>query len=146
MMEYFAIIGTIVILFGLLYKRIVVSLIALTTGSIMIALAISETAGWIPALYVASLFAGGLVALMTTWIIIVAKEEARIDVIYALAVVLMLIITFSLYLIVVTGKVTINPKTLSRTADPEDFSLLTILLVTSIMGGLRAMRGEINDK
>ncbi|AKG38668.1 hypothetical protein MA03_04370 [Infirmifilum uzonense] len=142
MIEYLSLIGVVLIVWGLYSRRIIASLIAMATGTIMISIALSETAGWTPAILVATLFAGGLIALMIAWMMLVTREEVRVDVTYALAVSLMLLTLLSIYILVGTGKIKFEVSQVTRIADINDYSLLTILLVTVLIGGLHIVKGE----
>lgn len=139
--EFFSLAGLLLVLYALYARRIALSLLALATGSVMIAYAISELAGWVVALLVASLYAGALVALMAAWAVIVAREEARVDTIYVLALVFLFFAAFSTYLLISGGALKPEPLQVSREADLTDYSLLAVLLLVALLGGLHVVRG-----
>ncbi|UNQ73100.1 hypothetical protein [Infirmifilum sp. NZ] len=141
LVEVFCLLGLAFVLWGLFSRRTTFSLLSLSAGSIMVAFAISELAGWVPAMLVASLYAGALVALMTVWVIVVAGEKARIDTIYTLALVFMFLIVLAALLLISSNQASLAGRAVLREADYRDFSLLTILLLVALLGGVHTVRG-----
>ncbi len=141
MLELSCLLGLALVVWALFSRRTTFSLLAMSAGSTMVALAISELAGWVPALLVAALFAGALVALMVVWLVVVAREETRIDTTSALALVFMSLTVFSLLLLLGTGRIKLGDGISSRVAEDTDFALLAVLLITVLLGGLHVARG-----
>ncbi|QOJ79327.1 hypothetical protein IG193_02360 [Infirmifilum lucidum] len=141
MLELSCLLGLALVVWALFSRRTTFSLLTMSAGSTIVALAISELAGWVPALLVAAFFAGALVALMVVWLVVVVREEARTDTVYTLALVFMFLTLFSLLLLIGTNRIKVGGGVSLRVAEDTDFALLAVLLLTVLLGGLHVVRG-----
>ncbi|ABL78473.1 hypothetical protein [Thermofilum pendens] len=140
--ELLSVLGAVIIVGALYSKRVSLSLLLLSLGTVLVAMSIGLLVGATAGILVATVFAGALVALLSLWLIVTEKEEARADSIYVVAAVFFVLITVA-FAVLLAFAYRLSPvPVILRKFTAEDAYLLLTLLLVSVTSSIYVLRGD----